>query len=186
MSFFTLFLLGIALSMDAFAVAVCKGLALRRINVSNALTVGLYFGLFQAGMPLLGYLLGSLFYAKVAVFDHWIAFILLGIIGARMIQESFSKEEKPESASLSVPNMLLLAIATSIDALAVGITFAFLNVNIYYAITIIGVTTFSLSVAGVKIGSIFGTKYKSRAEFVGGAVLIVLGVRILFQHLFFK
>jgi putative Mn2+ efflux pump MntP len=176
----------VGLSMDASAVSISNGITYKRTLISKVLLMAFYFGLFQAGMPLLGYLLGSLFYAKVAVFDHWIAFILLGIIGARMIQESFSKEEKPESASLSVPNMLLLAIATSIDALAVGITFAFLNVNIYYAITIIGVTTFSLSVAGVKIGSIFGTKYKSRAEFVGGAVLIVLGVRILFQHLFFK
>lgn len=186
MSFFTLFLLGLALSMDAFAVAVCKGLAICRIKTSHAITVGLYFGIFQAGMPLIGYLLGSLFYAKVAAFDHWIAFALLSIIGAKMIQEAFSKEEKPESASLSVPNMLLLALATSIDALAVGITFAFLNVNIYYAVTIIGLTTFSLSAVGVKIGSIFGTKYKSRAEFVGGAVLIVLGVKILIEHLFFK
>jgi Predicted membrane protein len=183
MSFITLLLLAFGLSMDAFAVAICKGLAMRRITVWKAVTVGLYFGVFQAGMPLLGYYLGSVFESKVTAVGHWIAFALLCIIGARMIQESFSKEEKPENDSLAVSNMLILAVATSIDAFAVGISFAFLNVNIAWAVTFIGLITFALSTAGVKIGSVFGVKYKSRAEFVGGAVLIALGIKTLLEHI---
>ncbi len=184
MSFFTLLLLAFGLSMDAFAVSVCKGLAMKRITAKGAVTVGLYFGLFQAGMPLLGFFLGSFFQSRLAAFDHWISFALLSFIGARMIQESFSKEQKPESSSLSAGNMLMLSVATSIDALAVGVTFAFLNVNLPYAVTFIGLTTFSLSVIGVRLGNIFGAKYKSRAELVGGAVLIALGIKILVEHLF--
>ncbi len=185
MSFITLFLLAFGLSMDAFAVAVCKGLAMGRITAKGAVTVGLYFGLFQAGMPVLGYFLGSFFQSRLMAFDHWISFALLSFIGARMIQESLDRKEKPpESCSLSPGNMLMLSVATSIDALAVGVTFAFLDVNIPYAVAFIGLTTFLISVVGVKLGNVFGAKYKSRAEMVGGAVLIALGIKILLEHLF--
>lgn len=183
MSFVTLLFLAVGLSLDAFAVSVCKGLAIKKLTLGNAVTVGLYFGIFQAGMPLLGYFLGSIFESKVVSFGPWIAFALLGIIGARMIQGALSKTERPENDSLSVVNMLMLAVATSIDAFAVGITFAFLNVNVAWAVTLIGITTFTLSVIGIKIGNVFGAKYRSHAEFIGGAVLIALGIKILAEHL---
>jgi manganese efflux pump family protein len=184
MSIATLFLLAVGLSMDAFAVAVCKGLAMQRLTLKSIFTVGAYFGIFQAGMPLLGYFLGSTFESRVVAIDHWIAFILLGAIGVNMIRESLGKdEEKVADASLSFKTMLILAIATSIDALAVGITFAFLHVRIFYAVTFIGVVTFLLSMLGVKVGNLFGVKYKSRAELAGGVVLIVLGTKILLEHL---
>ena len=183
MSTLTLFILAVGLSMDAFAVAVCKGLAMNRITAKKAITVGLWFGIFQALMPLIGFLLGYGFQDKITAVDHWIAFILLALIGANMIRESLSHEEEKADDSLSFKTMFILAVATSIDALAVGITFAFLTVNIWRAITFIGITTFIISVIGVKIGNIFGTKYQNKAEFVGGAILILLGLKILLEHL---
>lgn len=183
MSIFSLFVLAVGLSMDAFAVAVCKGLALRRITFKNAALIGLWFGGFQALMPLIGYFLGVSFQSKIESVDHWIAFVLLSILGGKMIKESFSECDGLESASLSVKNMFVLAVATSIDALAVGITLAFLQVNIIWAVSFIGSVTFLLSVLGVKIGNVFGVKYKSKAEFAGGVILILLGVKILLEHL---
>ncbi len=180
---FTLFTLAIGLSMDAFAVSVCKGLAMKKITVGKALMVGAWFGGFQALMPLLGYLLGVRFRKSITAVDHWIAFILLGIIGINMIREALSKEEEEEDDSLDPKSMLTLAVATSIDALAVGITFAFLQVRIVWAVSFIGITTLVCSMIGVKIGNVFGTRYKSRAELVGGAILILLGTKILLEHL---
>ena len=177
-----LILLAVALSMDAFAVSICKGLALRRVTVKEMAIVGLWFGGFQALMPLLGYLLGSQFREYIVAVDHWIAFALLGIIGFNMIKESREEEESAD-ASLGFKSMLAMAVATSIDALAVGITFSFLRVNILFAVSVIGVCTFCLSCAGVKIGNIFGTRYKSKAELAGGIVLILIGVKILLEHL---
>lgn len=183
MGLFELFILAVGLSMDAFAVSVCKGLAMPRISVKKAAIVGLWFGGFQALMPAAGYLLGSRFRESITAVDHWIAFILLGIIGGNMIREACSGECEMENDSLDIKTMFLLAVATSIDALAVGITFAFLKVNIAAAVSFIGVTTFVISAAGVKIGNIFGTKYKSKAELAGGIILIVLGTKILLEHL---
>ena len=178
-----LFILAIGLSMDAFAVAICKGLSLKKINLANATWVGLWFGVFPALMPLIGYILGTQFSDKIQAVDHWIAFILLGLIGANMLKEALSKEEEHTDSCLTPKAMLPLAIATSIDALAVGVTFAFLEVRIVPAVSFIGVTTFILSSIGVKIGNIFGVKYKSKAEIVGGVILIVLGIKILIEHL---
>lgn len=186
MSLFSLFLLAVGLSMDAFAVAVCKGLATPKITLKKACVVGLWFGVFQALMPTLGYLVGYRFQEKITAIDHWIAFVLLVFIGANMIRESFSKEEEGANASLAFKEMLLLAIATSIDALAVGVTFAFLpDIPIIPAVSFIGVITFLLSALGMKVGNVFGTKYKSRAELVGGIILILIGSKILIEHLFF-
>ena len=178
MGLIELICIAVGLSMDAFAVAICKGLSLRKCTWQKQGIVGLYFGVFQAGMPLLGYLLGT-------SIDRWIAFVLLGIIGAKMRKEVFSKEEISDEKTdrLSVKEMLGLAVATSIDALAVGVTFAFLQVEIIPAVCIIGITTFILSAAGVKIGNIFGTRYKSKAEIAGGVILIFMGVKILVEHL---
>jgi Predicted membrane protein len=184
MSFLVLLSLAVGLSMDAFAVAVCKGLALKKVTLKNVAIVGLWFGGFQALMPLIGYLLGVQFSNNIEAIDHWIALILLSIIGINMIRSAFSKEEEPVDASLVPKKMILLAIATSIDALAVGVTFAFLNVNIFLAITLIGILTFSLSTIGVKIGNVVGEKYKSRAELAGGVILIILGIKILLDHLY--
>lgn len=181
-----LFILAAGLSMDAFAVSVCKGLALRRAKIGHMLWAGLWFGGFQAAMPVIGYLLGVNFQGKIQSFDHWIAFILLSFIGANMIKEALSKDTEKADASMKPKNMLLLAVATSIDALAVGVTFAFLKINIVPAVALIGIVTFLFSAAGIKIGSIFGTKYKSKAEFAGGMILILLGVKILAEHLFFS
>ena len=183
--FIELFLLGVGLSMDAFAVSVCKGLGMRKLNKKQALIIGLYFGGFQALMPALGYLLGSQFESMITQIDHWIAFVLLGIIGSSMIKESREDEEEEVSASFDVKTMLALAVATSIDALAVGVTFAFLHVNIVWAVTFIGCTTFVLSAIGVKVGNVFGMKYKSRAELAGGVILILMGIKILLEHLGF-
>lgn len=169
--------------MDAFAVSVCKGLAMQKVTIKKAALVGMWFGGFQALMPAAGYILGIQFKDKITSIDHWIAFGLLGLIGFNMIRESFSGEEKEADESLDFKTMLLLAVATSIDALAVGVTFAFLQVNILAAVSFIGAVTFLLSVLGVKIGNVFGSRYKSKAELAGGIILIVLGIKILFEHL---
>ncbi len=183
MSLFSLFIIALGLSMDAFAVSVCKGLALSKISIKNITTVGLWFGGFQAFMPFIGYLLGSQFQQSITAIDHWIAFILLGLIGISMIKEALSPDEDCENASLDIKTMFLLAVATSIDALAVGITFAFLQVAIIPAVCFIGITTFCLSCMGVKIGNVFGTRYKSKAEIAGGIILIAMGFKILLEHL---
>ncbi|NCB52662.1 MAG: manganese efflux pump [Clostridia bacterium] len=184
MSVVELFVLAVGLSMDAFAVAVCKGLCLRKLNLKSAIAVGLWFGGFQSLMPLIGYFLGVQFKGYIVSVDHWIAFVLLGVIGASMIKNALSEDSGTGSGdSLAFRVMLVLAIATSIDALAVGVTFAFLDVAIIPAVSFIGVITFTLSAVGVKIGNVFGTKYKAKAEFAGGAILILLGAKILLEHL---
>lgn len=185
MSLIELFLIAVGLSMDAFAVAICKGLSMQKMNPRHALIIGLYFGGFQAFMPFLGYTLGVHFQNAITSYDHWIAFILLVIIGGNMIKESLSREEDSCDASVAFKDMVVLAVATSIDALAVGVTFAFLRVQIVPAVSFIGIITFLLSIVGVKVGTIFGAKYKSKAEFAGGAILIAIGVKILLEHLFF-
>ena len=176
MGLLELFILAVGLSMDAFAVSVCKGLSVTKMEPKHALLCGAYFGGFQALMPALGYLLGSQFESMITQIDHWIAFVLLGIIGSSMIKESREDEEEEVSASFDVKTML---------ALAVGVTFAFLHVNIVWAVTFIGCTTFVLSAIGVKAGNVFGMKYKSRAELVGGVILILMGIKILLEHLGF-
>lgn len=180
-----LFLIAVGLSMDAFAVAVCKGLAMKKCTWTKAGIVGLYFGVFQAGMPLIGYALGVQFKDVITSIDHWIAFVLLAIIGINMVRESRGSCDdcEKEDEALDVKTMVGLAVATSIDALAVGVTFAFLQVQIVPAVSFIGVTTFLISVAGVRIGNIFGAKYKSKAELAGGIILILMGVKILLEHL---
>lgn len=180
MSIFDLFILAVGLSMDAFAVSVCKGLSLGKIKPKHMCIAGAWFGGFQALMPLIGYFLGSFFAEMIEKYDHWVAFVLLAFIGGNMIKESFGKDEKVDS-SMDVKSMLLLAIATSIDALAVGVTFAFLQVQIVPAVSFIGVITFIFSAVGVKIGSLFGTKYKSKAELFGGIVLVLIGIKILLE-----
>lgn len=186
--FIELFLLGIGLAMDAFAVSVCKGLGMRRLNKKQTLIIGLYFGGFQALMPLIGWLLGSQFQKYITSIDHWIAFILLGFIGGKMMIEAIREWNEEETvdvmdAPLDHKNMLVLAVATSIDALAVGITFAFLDTPIIEAITIIGITTMVISIIGVVVGNFFGSRYKSKAEFIGGLILVLLGLKILLEHL---
>ena len=223
MGLLELFILAIGLSMDAFAVSICKGLALPKINLKSAGIVGLWFGAFQALMPLIGYLLGVNFRSYIVSIDHWIAFVLLALIGANMIKEALSDDDEeeaeirnlkrgPEEGTMGVcsldscsisptgqvalsradnrikeilgfKTLFLLAVATSIDALAMGVTFAFLNVNIIPAISFIGVVTFTCSAIGVKIGNVFGLKYKSKAEIAGGVILILLGCKILIEHL---
>ncbi|MBQ4611193.1 MAG: manganese efflux pump [Clostridia bacterium] len=183
MSIVELFILAVGLSMDAFAVSVCKGLAMEKISLKNAGIVGLWFGGFQALMPLIGFFLGYNFSDAIQSVDHWIAFALLGIIGFNMIKEARSCESEEACGCLSFKEMFTMAVATSIDALAVGITFAFLTVDIVPAVTLIGVTTFVLSMIGVKVGSIFGAKYKAGAELAGGVILILLGTKILLEHL---
>lgn len=182
MGLMELFILAVGLSMDAFAVSVCKGLSLGKIRVKHMCIAGLWFGGFQALMPLIGYFLGSFFADNIEKYDHWVAFILLFFIGANMMKESFEKDEELDN-SMTVKSMFLLAIATSIDALAVGVTFAFLNVDIIPAVSFIGIVTFVCSAVGVKIGSIFGTKYKSKAELCGGIILILIGLKILLEGL---
>lgn len=181
MGIIELFILAVGLSMDAFAVSVCKGLSLGKIKIKHMCIAGLWFGGFQALMPLIGYLLGSNFSELVAKYDHWIAFVLLALIGGNMIKEALGKEEDSMDNSMGFKAMLLLAIATSIDALAVGVTFAFFDVPIVPAISFIGVVTFVLSAIGVKAGSLFGYKYKSKAELCGGIILILLGIKILLE-----
>lgn len=184
MSFLDIFLIGVALSMDAFAVSVCKGLSVKKAGVKHVLTVGVYFGGFQALMPMLGFLLGYKFESFITNIDHWIAFVLLAIIGGNMIREALGKDEDDkENDDFSFRAMLPLAVATSIDALAVGISFAFLGVDIVTAALLIGATTFVLSGVGIFVGNIFGSKYKSKAELAGGIVLILIGVKILLEHL---
>ena len=187
MTLLEIFLIGIGLSMDAFAVAICKGLAMpNKVDKKGALLIALYFGVFQAVMPTLGWLLGSQFARYVTRLAPWIAFILLAWIGGNMIRESLSKEEREEeeSGSVSHKELLVLAVATSIDALAVGVTFSMLElaVSIAVAVILIGCTTFVISLAGVYVGNVFGAKYKSKAEFVGGAILILIGVKILLER----
>lgn len=176
-------LIGIGLSMDAFAVSVCKGLATKKIQIKHLLIAGAWFGGFQALMPTLGYVLGQSFQKYIEAFDHWIAFALLAFIGVNMIKEAISEEEEKADDSFGIKTMLIMAVATSIDALAVGVTFAFLKVNIMFAVLVIGVTTFVISAMGVKIGNVFGAKYKSKAELTGGMILILIGVKILLEHL---
>ena len=183
MDLLSLFILAVGLSMDAFAVSICKGLAMDRVTLKKAGIVGLWFGGFQALMPAIGYILGSQFERFITAIDHWIAFILLGIIGASMIKEALSKDDEHATASLDVKTMFLLAVATSIDALAVGVTFAFLQVNIIAAVLFIGMTTLILSMIGVKVGNVFGLRYKAKAEIAGGVILILMGIKILLEHL---
>ena len=183
-----LFLLGVGLSMDAFAVSVCKGLGMKKLNKKQALIIGLYFGGFQALMPFVGWLLGSQFQKYITSIDHWIAFILLGFIGGKMMIEAVREWNEEEvvdvmDAPIDHKNMLVLAVATSIDALTVGIIFAFLGTPIVEAITIIGITTMVISIAGVVVGNFFGSRYKSKAEFIGGLILVLLGLKILLEHL---
>ena len=185
MSLSELFILAVGLSMDAFAVSVCKGLSMQKMNWRHALVIGLYFGGFQAGMPLIGYLLGMGFQSRIEAVDHWIAFLLLGFIGINMIRESRDTDEEHVDPSIGFRTMVVLAVATSIDALSVGVTFAFLQVAILPAVCFIGVVTFFLSAVGVKIGNVFGTRYKSRAELTGGIILVLMGIKILAEHLGF-
>lgn len=173
----------IGLAMDAFATSICKGLSLKKMKWNKCITVGLYFGLFQGLMPLIGYLLGSAFGEFIVKIDHWIAFILLGIIGANMLVEALSKTAESNNDDISFKAMLPLALATSIDALAVGVTFAFLKVNIIIAVLSIGIITFVLSMFGVKIGNKFGDKYEKKAQILGGGILVLMGVKILLDHL---
>ncbi len=186
-----LFLLAVGLSMDAFAVSVCKGLAMDKVRFRQMAVCGLWFGGFQALMPLIGYILGAQFEKYVNAFAPWIAFVLLALIGGNMIREALSKDEETASAGLDIKTMLLMALATSIDALAVGITFACVPVRVIEAsplintlagVCLIGATTFALSCVGVKAGNIFGTRYKSRAELAGGGILILIGIKILLEH----
>lgn len=186
--FFTLLLMGVGLSMDAFAVSICKGLSMRKVNKKQCLVIGLFFGGFQALMPFIGWVLGSQFEQYITSIDHWIAFILLGLIGGKMVVEAIrEKDEAVEVGKMDPPldlkEMFILAIATSIDALAVGITFAFLQVPIVEAISIIGITTFVISVIGVYVGNFFGNRYKKKAELAGGMILILIGLKILLEHL---
>ncbi|MBR3588036.1 MAG: manganese efflux pump [Clostridia bacterium] len=190
MSLSELFIIAVGLSMDAFAVAICKGLSVQKAKINHMAISGLYFGIFQAGMPLLGYFVGKQFAQYITRFDHWIAFVFLGLIGANMIREAFSKEDeedvcsKNENNSFAFKAMFPMAIATSIDALAVGVSFALLpDVKIVPAVSFIGITTFIFSFAGVKIGNVFGAKFESKAEFAGGVILILMGLKILLEHL---
>lgn len=185
MGLIELFLIAVGLSMDAFAVSVCKGLSMPKCTFKKAAIVGLWFGGFQALMPAIGYILGAQFQEAIASIDHWIAFVLLALIGGNMIREALGDDEEEADASLDVKTMFLLAVATSIDALAIGITFAFLKVNIIPAVCFIGSVTFIISFAGVKIGNVFGARYKNKAEIVGGVILILLGLKILLEHLGF-
>lgn len=186
MGIIELLLIGVGLSMDAFAVSVCKGLKMKKVNKLHCGIIALFFGGFQALMPLAGWFLGKQFETYITSVDHWIAFILLVLIGGNMIKESRQKEEEEITKSdspLNIRELLVLAVATSIDALAVGITFAFLKVDILPAIAIIGITTLMLSAIGVFIGNIFGIRYKDKAELAGGIILILIGCKILVEHL---
>lgn len=183
MEILELLIIAVGVSMDAFAVSICKGLSIRNIKPANLLAVALWFGGFQALMPLAGYFLGVSFAELVSSIDHWIAFVLLGAIGANMIKESFDKETCQMDPDFSFRMMLGLAVATSIDALAIGVSFAFLKVDIWSAVIIIGMVTAAFSALGVFVGNVFGCRYKSKAEFVGGLILVLMGVRILVTHL---
>ncbi len=190
MSFFELLLIGVGLSMDAFAVSICKGLSMKKVNYSHGLIIALFFGGFQALMPLVGWLLGTSFAVYISAFDHWIAFLLLAFIGGKMAIESFKNDEedeaKAEDGRLDIKELFVLAVATSIDALAVGISFACLQVSIWSSIVIIGITTFVISLGGVIVGNRFGSRYKNKAEFAGGLILVGIGIKILAEHLLGK
>ena len=188
--FIEAFLIGVGLSMDAFAVSVCKGLSMTRVNRRHCLIIGLFFGGFQALMPFLGWLAGTAFADHVAALDHWIAFVLLVLIGGKMLVETFRGEEpqcsscqETVSEKLDYKELFMLAIATSIDALAVGVSLAFLGVNIWYAIAIIGIVTFVISYAGVVIGNVFGSRFEKGAQIAGGIILVFIGLKILLNHL---
>lgn len=188
MEILELLLIGVSLSMDAFAVSLCQGLSMPRLNWRHAAVIALFFGGFQALMPAIGWLLGSQFAGYIQSFDHWVAFVLLLLIGGNMVREAFSPEEEEEDGCsagerLDLKRLFLMAVATSIDALAIGVTFAFLEVKILEAASVIGVTTFVISLAGVAIGNYFGTRYQKRAEITGGVILILLGTKILLEHL---
>ena len=178
-----LLILAVGVSMDAFAVSICKGLAMKKAGLKEGLTCGIWFGGFQALMPVLGYFLGVSFADFVENVDHWIAFILLGIIGGNMIKESFSDSCDVASPDFSFKTMSAMAVATSIDALAIGVSFAFLRINIWEAVVMIGLTTAAFSAAGLMIGNVFGSRYKSKAEFTGGFILVAMGLKILLEHL---
>lgn len=185
--FIELFLLGVGLAMDAFAVSICKGLAMRKVNKKQAMVIALFFGGFQAMMPLIGWILGKQFESYIISVDHWVAFILLVIIGGKMMVESLKPEEEEAvteyDAPLDLKEMVVLSVATSIDALAVGVTFAFLSYPIIEAIAIIGITTFAICIGGVYVGNFFGSRYKGKAEFAGGVILVLIGGKILLSHL---
>lgn len=184
MSTISIVLIAIGLSMDAFAVSICKGLKMKTIDYGKTLVIGLFFGGFQAIMPLFGWLLGYKFQRHIENYDHWIAFLLLAFIGSKMIYESLKHEDDETSDSLKISELFILAVATSIDALAVGIAFAIIDgVNIYFSIAVIGLITFILSIIGVAVGNKFGVVYKNKAEFAGGVILILLGLKILLEHL---
>ena len=183
MNYIEIILIAVSLAADAFAVAICKGLSMKKIDINKSIIVGLYFGIFQGLMPIIGYLLGTTFKDLITSIDHWIAFVLLCSIGLNMIRESFSKEEDNCNDQVDFKTMLPLSIATSIDALAIGITFAFLKTNIIISSSIITITTLILSILGVILGNKFGTKYKNKAEFLGGFILIIMGIKILLEHL---
>lgn len=187
MGFVELLLIAVGLSMDAFAVSICKGLCMKRLNLKQALIIGLFFGVFQAGMPLVGWFLGKQFETYITPIDHWIAFILLAFIGAKMLFDAFHEDDEqlscPADGKLDYKELTMMAIATSIDALAVGITFVFLQVSIVPAVSLIGITTFVLSVGGVVLGYRVGSRYEKPAAIVGGVVLILIGLKILLEHL---
>ena len=183
MGLFEICFVGLGLAMDAFAVSVCKGLSMKKFYIKNAIVIALYFGFFQALMPLIGYFLGITFQGLVVNIDHWISFFLLGIIGIKLISEAFDSESDSKNDKIDTKTMLILAVATSIDALAVGITLAFLDTNVYYAVSIIGIITFILSIIGVRIGNKFGDKFQNKAEILGGVILILIGFKILLEHL---
>lgn len=184
MGFVELLLLAVGLSMDAFAVSICKGLAMKKATLKAELTCGVWFGGFQLLMPLIGYFLGTLFAEAIQAIDHWVAFLLLAVIGANMLKEALSKDDEQADADLSVKTMFVMAVATSIDALAVGISLAMAgDVNIFTAVILIGVCTCFLSALGVKIGNVFGSRFEKKAQLAGGVILILLGVKILLEHL---
>jgi len=186
MSFPEIILIAIGLSMDAFAVSITLGLSVKKLNIIQFLIPGIFFGFFQALMPFIGYFAGTHFAYRIQHLDHWIAFALLGLIGAKMIKDSFSKDDKKtKNYSFGFAAMLILAIATSIDALAIGVTFSFFAINIFTIIAITGFTTFCISTTGVKIGNLFGAKFNFKAELIGGTFLVLLGIKILTEHLFF-
>lgn len=176
-------IIAIGLAMDAFAVSVCKGLAMRKMSMKKAIIIATYFGVYQAVMPVIGYLLGMQFKSVIENVDHWIAFILLGIIGINMIKEAVSNNSESVSDNVGFKEMSVLAIATSIDALAVGVTFAFLGVGIIRETCIVGIITFAMCIIGVKIGNVFGNKFEKKAEIFGGVILILMGIKILLEHL---
>jgi len=183
MDILSLLAISLGLAMDAFAVAICKGLAIKKIQLKNMVKVGTWFGSFQGLMPLIGYFLGMTLEKYITSIDHWVSLILLSLIGISMIREALNKDEEETDDDLTFKTMFVLAIATSIDALAIGITLTFLNVNIFVSVLIIGIVTFILSTIGVKVGNIFGLKYKSKAEISGGIILILIGIKILLEHL---